>query len=139
MFQANLSSLDPQWIDYFCSYIESDAAWRIPLSIQCIGGLILAIGALALPESPRYAIDKDMDEEGLKILADFHNGDLDDPVTKEEFRIIKEAVIKDRLVPDRSYKALWTRYRSRVLIAMSSQAMAQMVSSGAGFLLQEVP
>jgi hypothetical protein len=90
--------------------------------------LILAIGALALPESPRYAIDKDMDEEGLKILADFHNGDLDDPVTKEEFRIIKEAVIKDRLVPDRSYKALWTRYRSRVLIAMSSQAMAQMVS-----------
>jgi hypothetical protein len=93
--------------------------------------LILAIGALALPESPRYAIDKDMDEEGLKILADFHNGDLDDPVTKEEFRIIKEAVIKDRLVPDRSYKALWTRYRSRVLIAMSSQAMAQMVSSRA--------
>lgn len=81
-----------------------------------------------MPESPRYAIDKDMDEEGLKILADFHNGDLDDPVTKEEFRIIKEAVIKDRLVPDRSYKALWTRYRSRVLIAMSSQAMAQMVS-----------
>jgi hypothetical protein len=72
-----------------------------------------------------------MDEEGLKILADFHNGDLDDPVTKEEFRIIKEAVIKDRLVPDRSYKALWTRYRSRVLIAMSSQAMAQMVSSRA--------
>lgn len=80
-----------------------------------------------------------MDEEGLKILADFHNGDPDDPVTKEEFRIIKEAVIKDRLVPDRSYKALWTRYRSRVLIAMSSQAMAQMVSPGAGFQLQEVP
>jgi hypothetical protein len=68
-----------------------------------------------------------MDEEGLKILADFHNGDLDDPVTK------------DRLVPDRSYKALWTRYRSRVLIAMSSQAMAQMVSPGAGFRLQKVP
>ena len=64
----------------------------------------------------------------MRILADFHNGDLDDPITKEEFRIIKEAVIKDRLVPDRSYKALWTRYRSRVLIAMSSQALAQMVS-----------
>jgi len=64
----------------------------------------------------------------MKILADFHNGDLDDPITKEEFRIIKEAVIKDRLEPDTSYKALWTRYRSRVLIAMSSQAMAQMVS-----------
>lgn len=60
-------------------------------------------------------------------MADFHNGYLDDPVTLNEFKIIKESVIKERLVPDRSYKALWRRYKSRVLIAMSSQGMAQMV------------
>ena len=41
------------WVDYFCSYIESDASWRIPLSLQVIVGLILAIGGLFLPESPR--------------------------------------------------------------------------------------
>ncbi len=34
----------------------------------------------------------------------------------------------EQLTNDRSYKALWTRYRGRVLIAMSSQALAQMVS-----------
>ena len=33
-----------------------------------------------------------------------------------------------RAVGDRSYKALWRRYRSRVMIAMSSQAFAQLVS-----------
>ena len=42
-----------QWTDYFCSFIESDLSWRIPLFIQCVIGLILAVGSLALPESPR--------------------------------------------------------------------------------------
>jgi len=32
-----------------------------------------------------------------------------------------------RAVGDRSYLALWRRYKSRVLIAMSSQAFAQLV------------
>jgi MFS family permease len=42
------------WIDYFCSFLTSDWSWRIPLGIQCIGGLILAAGTLVSPESPRY-------------------------------------------------------------------------------------
>ena len=41
------------WIDYFCSFLTSDLSWRIPLSIQCVGGIILALGTLVSPESPR--------------------------------------------------------------------------------------
>lgn len=47
------SSLLSQWIDYFCSFIESDLSWRIPLSVQCIIGTLLAVGSLMIPESPR--------------------------------------------------------------------------------------
>lgn len=81
-----------------------------------------------MPESPRYAIDKDQDEEGLRIIADFHNGDLDDPVTRAEWMNIKLSILEDRKVGDRSYAALWRRYKGRVLIAMSSQGLAQLVS-----------
>lgn len=42
-----------QWIDYFCSFIDSDLSWRIPLFIQCIIGAILAVGSVFMPESPR--------------------------------------------------------------------------------------
>ena len=42
-----------QWLDYFCSFIDSDLSWRIPLFIQCIIGAILAAGSLVIPESPR--------------------------------------------------------------------------------------
>jgi len=122
------------WIDYFCSYLTSDMSWRIPLSIQCVGGIILAVGSIMIPESPRYLLDTDQDVEGLKVIADFHNGDLEDPVSKAEFRAIKEAVLADRAVGDRSYKALWRRYRGRVLIAASSQAFAQLVCASFGVM-----
>jgi hypothetical protein len=42
-----------QWIDYFCSFIDSNLGWRIPLSIQVVIGVILALGSIILPESPR--------------------------------------------------------------------------------------
>lgn len=44
------------WVDYFCSYIKSDYAWRIPLAMQCVMGLLLALGSLLICESPRSVI-----------------------------------------------------------------------------------
>ena len=41
------------WIDYFCSFINGDYAWRIPLSLQCLMGGLLALGAIVISESPR--------------------------------------------------------------------------------------
>jgi hypothetical protein len=42
------------WVDYFCSYIKSDYAWRIPLFMQCVMGTLLALGSLLICESPRF-------------------------------------------------------------------------------------
>ncbi len=41
------------WMDYFCSYIESDWAWRLPLLMQVAMGGLLAGGSLLIVESPR--------------------------------------------------------------------------------------
>ncbi|THU85990.1 general substrate transporter [Dendrothele bispora CBS 962.96] len=115
------------WTDYFCSYIDSDLAWRIPLFIQCVIGAFLAAGSLIMPESPRWLIDTDKDDEGLRILADLHGGDLDDPIAKAEYREIKDKVIMERESgEERTYAAMWRKYKQRVLLAMSSQAFAQL-------------
>lgn len=114
------------WVDYFCSFIDSDASWRLPLFMQCVIGAILAIGSLFMPESPRWLIDVGRDEEGLIVIADLHGGDLDNPKTREEFREIRETVEQERISGDRTYAAMWTKYKYRVLIAMSSQAFAQL-------------
>lgn len=139
-FRTALSA--KQWIDYGCSYLTSDLSWRIPLFVQCLGGILLGVGSLVVPESPRYLVDSDQDEEGLAVIADFHGSELDDPMVREEFKVIKDAVLADvsrcvahssllmdfqRAFGDRSYKTLWKRYKARVLLAMSSQMFAQLV------------
>ena len=84
------------WIDYLCSYLSSDYAWRIPLSLQSVIGLILALGSLAIPESPRWLLDTDQDEDGMRVLADIHGrGDPEDEKARNEFREIKEGVLAD--------------------------------------------
>ncbi|KAJ6621623.1 general substrate transporter [Mycena sp. CBHHK59/15] len=115
------------WTDYFCSFINSNLSWRIPLFIQCVIGAILAAGSLVMPESPRWLIDTDKDEEGMRVIADLHGGDLDNVVAIAEFAEIKEKVQEERDSGEgRSYGMMWRKYKRRVLLAMSSQAFAQL-------------
>ncbi|KZO96244.1 general substrate transporter [Calocera viscosa TUFC12733] len=114
------------WTDYFCSYIPSHYSWRIPLLMQCVIGLILSIGSLIIPESPRWLIDTDQDVAGMEVLVDLHGGDVDNEVAQMEFQEIKERVLEDRQNPERSYTIMWRKYKGRVLIACSSQAFAQL-------------
>lgn len=41
------------WVDYFCSFIDSDFSWRLPLLLQCVMGFLLGLGSLIICESPR--------------------------------------------------------------------------------------
>ncbi|KAI0034255.1 general substrate transporter [Vararia minispora EC-137] len=115
------------WIDYFCSFIDSDFAWRIPLFIQVVIGAILALGSIVMPESPRWLIDVDRDDEGLQVLVDLHGGDPEDLLAKAEFQEIKDRVIFERESGEgRTYANMWAKYKRRILLAMSSQAFAQL-------------
>ncbi|KAH8924406.1 general substrate transporter [Atractiella rhizophila] len=115
------------WIDYFSSFWASDMSWRFPLAIQCVIGLILALGSLVIPESPRWLLDTDRDITGLKVLADLHGeGDPHHPKARFEFTEIKEKVLADRAAGKRGYVDMWRKYKGRVLLAMSSQGFAQL-------------
>ncbi|KAI0961865.1 hypothetical protein AcW1_000831 [Taiwanofungus camphoratus] len=122
------------WIDYSCSFIDSDLAWRIPLFIQCIIGAILAGGSLLMPESPRWLIDTDKDTEGMRVLIDLHGGDPNDVVANAEYQEIKDRVMFERESGEgRTYAMMWRKYKRRVLLAMSSQAFAQLMAIALAF------
>ncbi|KAG2023106.1 sugar transporter, variant 2 [Coprinopsis cinerea AmutBmut pab1-1] len=116
------------WLDYFCSFIDGDLAWRIPLAMQSVIGTVLALGCFAIPESPRWLIDTSQDSEGLRVIADLHGGgDTNHPLVRTEYDEIREKVHEERMSGEkRSYSVLWRKYRKRVLLAMSSQAFAQL-------------
>lgn len=115
------------WVDYFCSYIESDISWRLPLFIQCVMGSLLLVGSLVIVETPRWLINHDKDTEGLHVLSQLYgDGTGECEVARTQFQEIKETVLLHRMEGKHSYGYMWRRYKKRVLIAMSSQAFAQL-------------
>ncbi|QRV81978.1 Sugar (and other) transporter [Ceratobasidium sp. AG-Ba] len=63
------------WIDYGTNYIggtgegQSEAAWRIPLALQLVPALILGVGVIFMPYSPRWLVAQGRDAEATKVLS----------------------------------------------------------------------
>ncbi|EPS27402.1 hypothetical protein PDE_02345 [Penicillium oxalicum 114-2] len=115
------------WVDYFCSFIESDMSWRLPLLCQCVMGALLGLGSLIICESPRWLLDNDHDEEGMVVIANLYGeGDIHNDKARQEYREIKMNVLMQRQEGERSYSDMFKRYWKRVFIAMSAQALAQL-------------
>lgn len=127
-FTGNISGYAASvWVDYFCSFIDSNYSWRLPLLFQCVMGALLGLGSLIICESPRWLLDNDYDEEGMVVIANLYGqGDLHNDKARQEYREIKMDVLLQRQEGERSYTDMFKRYRKRVLIAMSAQALAQL-------------
>ncbi|KAK5702960.1 Ribulose bisphosphate carboxylase large chain [Elasticomyces elasticus] len=115
------------WVDYGCSFIYSDWAWRLPLLLQVVMGSLLVVGSFLIVESPRWLLDNDHDEEGIVVIANLYGkGDIHNPKARDEYREIKMNVLLQRQEGERSYTDMFRRYYKRVFIAMSAQALAQL-------------
>ncbi|KIM75302.1 hypothetical protein PILCRDRAFT_827406 [Piloderma croceum F 1598] len=85
------------FIQFACSYIDGVASFRIPWGLQMIPAIVLSLGMIFFPESPRWLVDHDRESEALQILADLHaKGDRDDDLVVLEFEEIKHQVYFER-------------------------------------------
>lgn len=57
------------WITYGTQYMSGEWSWRLPFLIQIFPAIVLGIGIIFLPFSPRWLCSKDRDEEALHALA----------------------------------------------------------------------
>ncbi|KAL3427158.1 MFS sugar transporter [Phlyctema vagabunda] len=73
--------------------IGGNWAWRIPSLLQIFPSVIQIIFVLFLPESPRYLISKDRDDEAFDILVKYHaEGDRDSLIVRAEMAQIKATI-----------------------------------------------
>ncbi|PWY75300.1 MFS monosaccharide transporter [Aspergillus sclerotioniger CBS 115572] len=102
------------WIGYGTNYIggtgagQSKAAWEIPVCIQIIPALILAIGMVFfMPQSPRHLMNQGRDEECLQTLARLRNASTDDILVRIEYLEIKSL----RMFEDETAKKKYPQYQ----------------------------
>lgn len=90
--------------------------------------LILAIGILFLPESPRWLMEKDKQEEALTTLRRLHYNGHNDDFINLEFTEIQNSIHAAGL----NGKVSWTdimknpSWRRRLLLGCSIQAFGQL-------------
>lgn len=130
-----LTRTSTAWTTYgTVSNYTTDNQWRIPLGIQIIPAGILALLILLFPESPRWLIDHDRADQGLKTLARLHaNGNTDDAWVHGEFEQIKAAIADEHAHEAKGYVELFTNRSAfrRLLLAVSLQASVQMTGVSA--------
>jgi MFS family permease len=56
------------WVDYGFSFVNSAAQFRFPLALQILFAIVSFVGILVLPESPRWFLAHDKQEEARHIL-----------------------------------------------------------------------
>ncbi|KAF4609468.1 hypothetical protein D9613_012243 [Agrocybe pediades] len=116
------------FIQFGCSYINGVASFRIPWGLQMIPAIILSLGMLLFPESPRWLFDHGHEQDALQVLADLHGGgNTKDELVVLEYEEIKQQVHFERTEGAKSYLDLLKGNNPRrVMLGMSLQMWSQL-------------
>ncbi|KAI0023633.1 sugar transporter family protein [Xylariomycetidae sp. FL0641] len=82
------------WIDLGLSFAEGSVAWRFPLAFQIFFCIFILAFIWGLPESPRWLILKNREDEAREVLAALADAPVDSLEVHNEFLAIKDTVIE---------------------------------------------
>lgn len=136
-FMLGVGALVASWTGYGALVgfgPHDNKQWRVPLAIQIIPAGILGLLIFLFPESPRWLIDHNKVESGLKTLAQLHaHGNENDPWVRAEFEQIQESITYEHENAVSSWKQLIeskSNFR-RVFLCVALQGSVQMTGVSA--------
>ncbi|KAF8708412.1 General substrate transporter, partial [Rhizoctonia solani] len=124
------------------SKIKSDLSWRLPLIFQAVPSVVVILAVWFLPESPRWLMANERDEEARAFLVRYHGGgDVNSPLVELEWHEFKEGIEVDGA--DKrwwDYSALFktrsARWRSLMVLLMG--VFGQFSGNGLGYFNTEI-
>lgn len=89
---------------------RDSGSYRIPIAIQFLWALILGIGLLFLPESPRFFVKKGKFEEAAKALSHVRGQPVESEYVRDELaEIIANYEYESQLIPTTTYLGSWAQ------------------------------
>ncbi|KAI9370012.1 general substrate transporter [Aspergillus egyptiacus] len=120
-------------INYGTEGMSSSASWRIPLGITFLWGLLLGIGILFFPESPRYDYRHGRKDLARSTMCKLHGVPQSHRVIMQELNEIKEQLEAES--GSKSGFAGWIemfqgpRMRYRIILGVVLQAFQQLTGA----------
>ncbi|KAK5744134.1 hypothetical protein LTR17_002164 [Elasticomyces elasticus] len=120
------------WVGYACFFSTNQSfQWRFELAVQSIAPLLLLAGSPWLPESPRYLIEKDRDDQAIATLTKFAPVTADgvnEELLFERYHDIRAQISSEQRAAEQSSKwHLFTKpsLRKRLLCGTFTQFILQ--------------
>jgi sugar porter (SP) family MFS transporter len=124
-------SLTAYWIDYGASFGPPDLTWRFPIAFQIVFALVVSIGMIWLPESPRWLLTRGRDAEGETVIAALRGLERDGKETQLQKAIILDSIRASGYAGRKGtpLRAVFTNGKTqhfrRMMLGVSSQFMQQ--------------
>ena len=99
------------------------------MSLCFVWALILIVGMLNMPESPRYLVEKNKIDEAKKSIARSNKLSKDDPTIDTEVQLIRAGINREALAGNASWKELVTgkpKIFKRVVMGVMLQSLQQL-------------
>jgi SP family sugar:H+ symporter-like MFS transporter len=118
-------------VNYGTERIQSTASWRITMGIGFLWALVLGLGVLMFPESPKYAYSKGCEVEARRTMTKMLGVSEGHRIVRKELREMKEKLDAENS-GDPWYKVFTgDRMAYRIFLGVALQAFQQL--TGANF------
>lgn len=118
-------------VDYLLSGLPTTMAWRTMLFMAAVPALVLFIGVLRLPESPRFLVKNNKFDEARKVLSFIRPKEQIDSELKQIQDAIKEEKLASKTISWGSL--LNSKYRYLVIAGVGVAAFQQFQGANAIF------
>ncbi|KIM94794.1 hypothetical protein OIDMADRAFT_60564 [Oidiodendron maius Zn] len=117
------------WVGYGAHHHDqSQFQWRFPLAFQAVPCIILVVGMLFFPESPRHLLATDREDEGMRVLKKLHYNGSNGEWIEQEFNDIKQTIAAEKAITVPGWRVMFTvpQWRTRLMHGVAVQVFTQL-------------
>lgn len=103
--------------------------WRIPLGLSLAWAILMIVGMVFTPESPRYLIEKNMIDEARDAIAKVNKMDPESDFVKNEIEVLVNAIQIEENIGNASWGELFTgkpKIFYRLFVGVMMQMLQQL-------------